>query len=155
MITSDKTIEAMAKKYTRNVSDILNKYGVKIHNYKDLEKFKLDKAQILQKQREISLVQKGKPIRIDSQIYTQCKDIINDKHRLPTLFDKDHVKIVDNKGNYKFKIDTRRLLTPDKMKVTDFMKLRTSKNQMYQRFKNQYGFDLAEKVFYPNDTIPF
>lgn len=111
LITSDKTIEAMAKKYTRNVSDILNKYGVKIHNYKDLEKFKLDKAQILQKQREISLVQKGKPIRIDSQIYTQCKDIINDKHRLPTLFDKDHVKIVDNKGNYKFKIDTRRLLT--------------------------------------------
>lgn len=153
-IISDLTMEAWNKKYLHRKAEILNLYNVKIHSFKDLEKFQLNQAQITQKCREIKLIQKGKPVREDWYINKEVDSIINDKHRIPTLFDKQHLKIINPQGQFKFKID-RRFKDPSNMTTRDFMKLHTSKNQFYDYCYNQYGALATNKAFNIGSDVPF
>ena len=153
-IISDLSQDAINKRYTRKVNNILNLYQVKIHNYLDLEKFELNQAQLTQKLREIKLIQNGKPVRQDWYLEKQSSDIINDKHRLPTLFDKDHLKLIDIHGNHKYKIDNR-LLDVKKMTTRDFMKMHTSKNQLYDRIYSSFGAQKTNHIFGVGSDIPF
>lgn len=152
LITSDKTIEAMRKKYVKSIQNIENLYNVKIHSFKELEKFKLDKAQILQKMREIKLVQNGKVIRDDNLINRQAEQIRNN-HRLPTLFDKQFIKVIDVSGEHKFKID-HRLKDLKDLNLRDWMKLHTDPNTLYHRLYDKFGVEYANRAF-GLEGVPF
>lgn len=153
LIIEDRSAEALRKKYKKSVDNILNLYGVKITDFKHLQKFKLDKSLLLQKLREIKLVQNCKPILDDELILKQTNNIIFGKNRIPNIYDKYIVKIVDSAGiPY---IEYKKYRKPfSKWTTKDFMKLHTSKNQYYDYLVSTYGLQHANKIYNIAD-VPF
>lgn len=152
-LISDLTMESWNKRYEKRKSRILYDYGVKINNFSDFEKFNLNQAQIIQKCREIKLIQNGKPVRQDWFINKNVNEIINSKNRIPTLFDKQHLKLISPQGKAKYKIDNRLKEIKD-LKTRDFMKLKTSKNQVYNFYYSQFGPEFTNNLF-GIGSIPF
>lgn len=154
-ITSDLTQESFNRRYNKRKDDILNAYNVKIRNFEELERFNLNSARTLQNIREISMINHGKAFRDEAYISKQYNDLVygSDKHRLPKLFDKQIVKIVDIFGRPMYKID-HRLKSIKDMTTRDFLKLHTSKNQLYRLYSSTYGISQANKVFDMAD-VPF
>lgn len=146
-IISDLQSDKYEKKYKAKCENIKNLYGIDIKNYRHLFNVSLDIANIRQKNTEIKMRQKGKPIYNPELIQKDLHDMRFNNHRLSGTFDNSLSRIINPDGTVLLKVNKSYKKT---LTTRDLMRLKTD----YKHLCRQYGSKITDSMF-GLDPCPF